>query len=86
MPSYVMSMGIHKHEWSNSDMSWSISKNPKKGKNMKTIISNLILKLAKNKIVSYIENLMTSKNVSVKSIGEKAEKAAKVCSHIAELC
>ena len=53
---------------------------------MKKIITNLILKLAKNKIVSYIENLMTSKNVSVKSIGEKAEKAAKVCSHIAELC
>ena len=53
---------------------------------MKTLISNLILKLAKNKIVSYIENLMTSKNVSVKSIGEKAEKAAKVCSHVAELC
>lgn len=53
---------------------------------MKKIIANLILKLAKNKIVSYIENLMTSKNVSVKSIGEKAEKAAKVCSHIAELC
>ena len=67
-------------------LSWSISKNPKKGKNMKKIITNLILKLAKNKIVSYIENLMTSKNVSVKSIGEKAEKAAKVCSHIAELC
>lgn len=69
-----------------SSLSWSINKNPKKGKNMKTIISNLILKLAKNKIVSYIENLMTSKNVSVKSIGEKAEKAAKVCSHLAELC
>lgn len=53
---------------------------------MKAIISNLILKLAKNKIVSYIENLITSKNVSVKSIGEKAEKAAKVCSRVAELC
>ena len=53
---------------------------------MKTIISNLILKLAKNKIVSYIENLMTSKNVSVKLIGEKAAKAAKICSHLATLC
>lgn len=48
--------------------------------------TDLVLKLAKNTLVSYIENLMTSKNVSVKSIGEKAEKAAKVCSRVAELC
>lgn len=48
--------------------------------------TDLVLKLAKSTLVSYIENLMTSKNISVKSIGEKAEKAAKVCSHIAELC
>lgn len=72
-------------QWANSDNGHQI-KIRKKGKSMKTLISNLILKLAKNKIVSYIENLMTSKNVSVKSIGEKAEKAAKVCSHLAELC
>lgn len=53
---------------------------------LKFASTDMVLKLAKNTLVSYIEKLMTSKNVSVKSIGEKAEKAAKVCSHVAELC
>lgn len=53
---------------------------------MKSLVTNLILKLAKNRLVSYIEKLLTSKNVSVKLIGEKAEKAAKICSHLAALC
>ena len=47
---------------------------------------DIVLQFAKNTLVAYIEKLMTSKNVSVKSIGEKAEKAAKVCSRVAELC
>lgn len=53
---------------------------------LKFASTDVILKLAKNSLVSYIEGLLTSKNVSVKAIGEKAEKAAKVCSHLAELC
>lgn len=48
--------------------------------------TDLILKLAKNSLVSYIEGLLTSKNISVKLVGEKAAKAAKICSHVAELC
>lgn len=48
--------------------------------------TDLVLKLAKNTLVAYIEKLMTSKNVSVKSIGEKAAKTAIVCSRVAELC
>lgn len=62
---------------------------------MKSIFSKLLLKfvskdtvltLAKNTLVAYIEKLMTSKNVSVKLIGEKATKAAKICSYLATLC
>lgn len=53
---------------------------------LKFASTDVVLKLAKNSLVSYIEGLLTSKNVSVKAIGEKAEKAAKVCSHLAELC
>lgn len=48
--------------------------------------TDLILKFAQSKLVSYIESLMTSKNVSVKLIGEKAAKTAKICSHVATLC
>ena len=48
--------------------------------------TDLILKLAKNSLVSYVEGLLTSKNVSVKAVGEKAEKAAQICSHLATLC
>ena len=38
--------------------------------------TDLILNLAKNTLVAYVEKLMTSKNISVKAVGEKAEKAA----------
>ena len=53
---------------------------------MKSIVTNWILKLAKNRLVSYVEKLLADKNVSVKAVGEKAEKAAQICSHLATLC
>lgn len=82
-----------------SSLSWSTRKNrtkkERRGKTMKSFFTklvlkfantDLILKFAQSKLVSYIESLMTSKNVSVKLIGEKAAKAAKICSHVAILC
>lgn len=53
---------------------------------LKFVSKDTVLKLAKSTLVSYAEGLMTSKNVSVKSIGEKAAKTAIVCSRVAELC
>lgn len=53
---------------------------------LKLVSKDTVLKLAKNTLVAYLEKLMTSKNVSVKSVGEKAATATKVCSHLATLC